>query len=102
MSYITKILPYAVITLDLSTARTNLAQGAITLRAVSVGTWKANTITILTLGGGSLSFRLDKNTNDSIDASDNLKVEGVTLRDIFWTNTAQAGKTAKIFLAWVD
>ncbi len=102
MVYITKIQPYAVISLDLGTARTLLAQGAVTLRGVSVGTWRANTITVLTLGGGTLSFRLDKNTNDSIDASDAFKVEGITLRDIFWTNTAQVGKTAKILIAWVD
>ena len=102
MAYLTKIQPYAVISLDLSTARSDLAQGAVTLRGSSVSTWKANTITILTLGGGSLSFRLDKSTNDEIDASDGLKVEGSIFREIYWTNTAQAGITAKIYLAWVD
>lgn len=102
MTYLTKIQPYAVISLDLSTARDTLAQGAITLRGVSVGTWIANTITILTLGGGSLSFRLDKSSNDEIDASDGLKVEGNIFREIYWYNTAQAGKTAEVYLAWVD
>lgn len=101
MSYLTKIQPYAVISLDLGTARSNLAQGAITLRGISVGSWIANTMTVLTLGGGSLSFRLDKSDNDEIDASDGLKLEGNVFWEIYWTNTAQVGKTAEIYLSWV-
>lgn len=99
MAYITKIQPYSVITLGAG-ALANLAQGAITLRGVSVGTWKANTITVLTLAAGTLSFRLDKNNNDSIDASAGLKIEGSRFRDIFWTKAAAT--TATIFIAWVD
>jgi len=99
MAYITKIQPYAVITRGAG-ALANLAQGAITLRGASVGTWKANTITVLTLAAGTLSFRLDKNNNDLIDASAGLKVEGVLFRDIFWTKAAAT--TATILVAWVD
>lgn len=99
MSFTTKIQPYAVITL-IAGAKTDEAQGAITLRGASVGTWKANTITVLALAGGTLSFKLDKNTNDSIDASSGLKVEGMIYRDIFWTKAAAT--TATILLAWVD
>lgn len=99
MAYITKIQPYAVITL-VAGAMPNTAQGAITLRGASVGTWKANTITVLTLAGGTLSFRLDKNNNDLIDASTGLKVEGSIFRDIFWTKAAAT--TATIILSWVD
>lgn len=102
MSYLTKIQPYAVISLNLGTARNEVSQGSITIRGTAISTWIANSITFLTLGGGSLSFKLDQSTNDSIDASDGLKVDGVMFRDIIWTNTAQAGKTAKIFVAQVD
>lgn len=99
MVYITKIQPYAVITFGAG-ALADIAQGAITLRGTSVGTWKANTITVLALAGGTLSFKLDKNTNDSIDASAGLKVEGIIFRDVFWTKAAAT--TASIILAWVD
>lgn len=101
MTFTTKIQPYAVISLDLGDARTDLAQGSITLRGSAVSPWKANTVTVLDLDGGSLEFRLNKSNNDLIPASGGLKVGGI-YREIYWTNTAQAGKTAKIYLAWVD
>ena len=99
MAFITKIQPYAVITLAVG-ALADSAQGAITLRGESVATWRANSITVMALAGGTLSFKLDKDTNDSIDASAALKVEGSIFRDIFWTK--EAATTATIFLAWVD
>ncbi len=99
MSYTTKIIPYAIISLTAG-ALADSAQGAITLRGLSVGTWKANTITVLALAGGTLSFKLDKNSNDAIDASAGLKVEGIAFRDIFWTKAAAT--TATILVAWVD
>ena len=102
MAFTTKIQPYAVIELDLGDARTDLAEGIITLRGVAVSPWKANTITVLDLDGGSLSFKLNSSNNNSIDGSDGFKIEGNAFREIYWTNTAQAGKTAKIYVAWVD
>ena len=101
MAYITKIQPNYIKTLSATPGDvTDEPQGAITLRGESVGTWKANTITVLALAGGTLSFKLDKDTNDSIDASSGLKIEGSIFRDIFWTK--EAATTATIFLAWVD
>lgn len=97
--FTTKIQPYAIITLAAG-ALADSAQGAITLRGASVGTWKANTFTVLALAGGTLSFKLDKNTNDLISASSGLKVEGSTFNDIFWTKAAAT--TATILVAWVD
>ena len=102
MAFTRKIQPYAVISLDLGDARDDLAEGSITLRGSAVSSWKANTITVLDLDGGSLSFKLNDSDNDSIDGSDGLKIEGNILREIYWTNTAQAGKTATVYLAWVD
>jgi hypothetical protein len=102
MTFTRKIQPYAKISLNLGDARTDLAQGSITLRGSAVSPWKANTITVLDLDGGSLSFKLNDSDNDSIDGSDDLKVEGNIFREIYWTNTEQAGKTAKVYLAWVD
>lgn len=102
MTFAQKITPYANIELDLTGARTDAAEGAITLTGVIVSPWRANTITVLDLDGGSLSFKLGSTDNDSLDAEDGLKVEGAPFREIYWTNTAQAGKTAKIFVAWVD
>jgi len=102
MTFTRKIQPYAVIELDLGDARTDLAEGSITLRGSAVSPWKANTITVLDLDGGSLSFKLNSSDNDSIDGSDGLKIEGNMFREIYWTNTAQSGLTAKVYLAWVD
>lgn len=101
MAYITKIQPNAIINLTAAMgALADSAQGAITLRGASVGTWKANTITIMALAGGTMSFKLDKNTNDAISASSGLKVEGIMFRDIFWTK--EAATTATILVSWVD
>lgn len=102
MAFTRNIQPYAVISLDLSDARDDLAQGKITLKGSAVSPWKANTITVLDLDGGSLSFKLGDSDNDSIDGSDGLKIEGNIFREIYWTNTEQALKTAKVYLAWVD
>ena len=102
MAFATKIQPYAIISLDLSSARTNGAEGAITLRGDVVSPWKANTITVLDLDGGSLDYRLGDAQNDAVTAEEGLKVEGGPFREIYWTNAAQAGKTAKIIVAWVD
>lgn len=93
MSFSDKELPYKVIDLGLVTARDDSAQALENA---------VNTLTIITLDGGSLSFKLNSSGNDSITASDGLKIEGLVITEIYWTNTAQPGKTAEIFLAWVD
>lgn len=81
------------IQLDLNTARSDTAQGL---------TKKINTLTVISLGGGALSFKLNSATGDEINAVDGLKIEGIPITDIYYTNAAQAGLTAEIFIAWVD
>lgn len=102
MSFGTKIRPYAVISLALDGARADSAQGAITLEGVSKATWKINTLTVITLGGGTLSVKLNSSSGDSITLSDAFKIEGSIIDELYWTNAAQAGKTAEIYAAWVD
>lgn len=102
MTIFSKLLPYSVITLDLGDARSDLAQGSITLRGTALSSWLANVVTIITLDGGSLSFKLGDSDNDSITASDNMKHEGPPFSEIYWTNTAQPGLTAEIYVTWVD
>ena len=102
MAFTPKVFPYTVISLDLSVARSDLAQGSLTIRGSTVGTWRANILSVITLDGGSLSFKLNDDDNDSIDASDNLKTEGTPFTELYWTNTAQPGKTAKIYISQVD
>lgn len=99
MGFTTKIQPYVIISL-VAGVLTNVAQGAVTIRGTSVGTWKANTITVIALAAGTLQFRLDKNNNDLIDASTGLKVEGIIFRDIFYTKANLT--TATLMLSWVD
>lgn len=92
MSLMDRQYEYKILSIDLSAARTDVAQGL---------TKKINTITILSLDGDELSLKLNSNTNDSITGSDGLKIEGIPITEIYWTNTAQT-ETAKIFVAWVD
>lgn len=93
MSFTDKELPYKVIELSLTAARADVAQS---LENTS------NTMTIITLDGGDLTFKLNSTDNDSITASDGLKIEGTVITEIFWSNAAQPGLTAEIFLSWVD
>jgi len=97
----TKVQPYTVIELDASVVRADTAQGAITLLGETVSTWKANSITVLDLGGNTLTFRLDSDVASSIPASDGLKIEGVSFTEVYWTNGAGAG-TIYIFITWVE
>ncbi len=84
---------YGVISLALDAIRTDLAQGL---------TKKINTLTVLTLDTGTISIKLNASTNNSIPLADGIKVEGIPISEIYWTTAAAAGKTAKIFTAWVD
>ena len=93
MAFSDKEIPYKVIDLALDGARTDVAQSLDNA---------SNTLTIITLDGGSLSFKLNSSDNDLINASDGMKIEGTVITEIYWTNTAQVGKTAEIFLSWVD
>lgn len=97
----TKVRPYAVISLDCSAALTDSAQGAVTVLGESVSTWLANSITIILLGGNTVSFRLDDSSGGLITASDGLTVAGIPFSEIYWTVTAGAG-TAQIIIAWID
>jgi len=66
-------------------------------------TKKINTLTVITLDGGSLSVKLNANTNDSITLSDGFKIEGIPISELYWYNTKQAdGTIAEIFAAWID
>jgi len=93
MTLAPKQYEYAIITLDLTSARSDLAEGL---------TSTVNTFTVLSLGGGALSCALNDNLADLIDLSDGMKIEGIPITEIYWTNLAQAGITATIFIAWVD
>lgn len=84
---------YDVISLDLTSARSDSAQGL---------TKKINSFTIISLGGGTLSVKLNSSSDKSITLSDNMKIEGFPITDLLWTNAAQAGITAYIFIVWID
>jgi len=102
MAFVTKVRPYTQITLDLTNPRANAAQGTVAILGNAVDAWKANTITFLSLGGGTLSFRLNNSAAGLITASDGLRVEGEVFSEIYWTHSAQVGKAAEIHIAWVD
>ena len=94
MSLIDRQYDYDVISVALDDAMSDTAQGL---------TKKINTLTVLTLEGGSLSVKLNSSSNDLITLSDGLKIEGIPISELYWTTSvAQAGLTAEIFTAWVD
>ena len=93
MSLTDRQYEYDIISLALDGARSNSAQGL---------TKKLNSLTILTLDGGTLSFRLNSSSATTITASDGMKIEGIPITEIYWTNIAQAGLTAQIFIVWID
>jgi uncharacterized membrane protein len=102
VGFLTALKPYAIISLDLTSARADGAQGAVTVLGAPVSNWKANTITILDLGGGTLDFKLDDSTAGLVPAQDGLTISGVPFTEIYWTNAAQVGVTVTIFVAWID
>ena len=93
MSLTDRQYEYDIILLALDGARSDSAQGL---------TKKLNSLTILTLDGGTLSFRLNSSSSTIITASDGMKIEGIPITEIYWTNIAQAGLTAQIFIVWID
>ena len=93
MSLTSRQYQYDVISLLLTGARSDSAQGL---------TKKINTITVITLNGGSLSIKLNSSSDKSIPLADNMKIEGTPISELYWTNTAQAGLTAQIYIAWID
>lgn len=84
---------YDTISMALDAAQTDVAQGL---------TKKVNSFTVLTLDGGAVSVRLNSATGDLIALSDGIKIEGIPITELYWTNTAQAGLTAKFFIIWID
>jgi hypothetical protein len=102
MGFLAKVVPYSVVTLSLEAVRVNEAQGPLTIGGVQKADWIANTLTVLELDGATLSVRLDRTQNDEIPLSQGLTIAGVAITELYWTNVGQAGKTAKIFVAWVD
>ncbi len=84
---------YNVISLDLGVARSNTAQGL---------TKKINVLSVITIDSGTLSVRLNSATNTLITLATSLTLNNIQMSELYWTNLAQPGKTAKIFIAWVD
>ena len=86
---------YSIITVDLSVDRSSGVAAGLTK--------KINTLTVITLDGGSLSVKLNTSSDKSITLADNMKIEGIPISDLYWINTAQAaGTDAEIFTAWID
>lgn len=101
MGFLAKVVPYSVIPLSLETVRVDEAQGAVTVGGVQKIDWIANTLTVLDLGGATLSVRLDRKYNDLIPLSHGMTIAGAVFTELYWTNIGQAGAAAKIFVAWV-
>lgn len=93
MSLANRQYQYIIISLDLATARTDVAQGL---------TSKINVLAIITLDTGVLNIKLNNSTNTIIPLITGLVIDTIQISEIYWTNTAQPGKTAKIFIVWAD
>jgi hypothetical protein len=102
MTFLRKVLPNSIISISLEDVRVNEAQGALTICGEAVADWIANSITVISLDGGSLSVRLDDTLSGRIELSDGMTIAGEVFTELYWTNTGQEGLTAQIHVAWVD
>jgi hypothetical protein len=106
MTFLSKVQPYAVITLDLNVARSVTPIGSITTNTgVLLDTWIANQLLINTIStGGAFSVGVQDGTlaGGMITATAGLKISGVPFDDIFFTNTSQPGLTSQIVVAYID
>lgn len=90
MAFTSKITPYSVHEFDLSSERTNEALGVSGM---------ANTMSVIA-APSAFSFKINSTDNNSIDASKGLKLDGVSITEIYITNAVGTG-TGKIYIAWV-
>lgn len=103
MGFLAKVVPYSVVTLSLETVRVDEAQGALAVGGVQKADWIANSLTVISIDAdATLSVRLDRTQNDEIPLSAGITIVGEVFTELYWTNVGQAGKTAKIHVAWVD
>lgn len=102
MSYLTKVYPYAVITLDLGVARTSSSQGSVDVQGLTLDTWIANNLLVNSIDtGATLSIGIGED-GDEVTAASGFKSEGIPFTDLVYTNAAQAGKSAEIIIAFVN
>ena len=105
----TMVQPYAVVTIDLTTARTVVSLGSITLPdGTTLINWIANNLAVSSFpSGASLSLALgDTLTTPTaagmIAVSSILNFQAVPFTQMLLTNTAQAGVSVQFVLSWVD
>lgn len=101
MAFLTKVQPYAVITLNLGAARTASAQGSIPVQGLTLDAWIANTLLINALSAGAtLTIGIGEDA-DEVTAVSGLKTTGIPFTDLVYTNAAQVGKSAEIVIAHI-
>lgn len=109
MAFLDRVIPYAVITLDLNTARTLTAQGSVNLPdgLTTLDAWIANTLLINYLtAGATLTVGVGEGLASAaygmMTCATGLKIEGIPFTEVFFTNVSQAACTAEVIIAWVD
>jgi xylose isomerase len=104
MAFIGKVQPYAIITLDLSTAHNLTPVGSITTNTGQALTaWIANQLLVNTVTtGAAFSIGVQDGTvaGGMMTGAAGLKLIGIPFNDIIYTNTPQGGgTTAQIIVA---
>ena len=112
LNYYTAVMPYAVVTIDLTNARsgTPVAIGNVTLPDGTVLTnWAANTLVVTSLPSTAVaqvgvgdSFTIPSAVGGCFTASAGMRIEAVPFTQIYVLNTAQSGVKLEAVLAWVD
>jgi hypothetical protein len=101
VTFLTKVHPYAVITLDLGTPRTSSSQGPLSVQGLTLDTWIANSLLVNALSAGAtLTIAMGEDA-DEITAASGLKSGGIVFTDLVYTNAAQVGKSAEILVAYI-
>jgi len=90
VSFIKKITPYKTHTFDLTSPRSN--------EALSVD-GIANSLTVMA-APAAFSLKLNSVDNESLDAVKGLKMDGVSITEIYISNEVGSGN-GKIYIAWI-
>jgi hypothetical protein len=90
MTFTSKITPYKTYTIDLTSDRVDEALSVVGI---------ANSLTVMA-APSAFSMKLNSVDNEAMDAIKGFKMDGISVTEIFITNSAGSGD-GQIFLAWV-
>lgn len=111
LPYYTMVQPYAVVTVDLSVARsvpTSVADALTLIDGTVIQNWAANSLVLMSLTANATAYFAVGDPLTVPGSSGNIlsvataRMEGIPFTKLYVQNGAQAGDTAQFVLSWVD